>query len=194
MYNIHNEETAFYSWKRCSFLLADIGIFIDFLVLEKKKTKICSVDSCRSLIFKKDEEKNLKNWKTVPFKFKGAKKDKILLECVVSTSTENHILKGVLVTKGKLKSDVNTISDLIRVEKYVDNNIEIFSSLMRSDIKNINKKVLWRFCLGRMFETLRQKKKFKMVLFDFSENNCHDYWFGSMWEIFKMESLKLYIP
>ena len=27
--------------KRCSFLLVDIGIFIDFLVLEKKKTKMC---------------------------------------------------------------------------------------------------------------------------------------------------------
>ena len=36
--------------KRCSFLLADIGIFIDFLVLEKKKTKMCSVDSCKSFI------------------------------------------------------------------------------------------------------------------------------------------------
>ena len=127
--------------KKCSFLLADIGIFIDFLVLEKKKTKMCSADSCRSSIFKKDEEKNL----IVPFiKFKSGKKDKILLECVVSTSTEKHILKGVLVTKGKLTSDVNTISDLIRVKKYVDNNIQIFSSLMRSDMNNINRKILWQ--------------------------------------------------
>ena len=53
-----------------------------------------------------------------------------------------HILKGVLVTKEKLKSDVNTILDLIRVEKYIDNNIQIFSSLMRSDMKNINRKIL----------------------------------------------------
>ena len=158
--------------KRCSFLLNDIGIFIDFLVLEKKKTKMCSVDSCRSSILKKDEEKNL----IVPFiKLKSAKKDKILLECVVSTSTAKHILKGVIVTKGKLKSDVNTISDLIRVENYVVNYIQIFSSLMRSDMKNINRKVLSRFGLGRMFETLRQEKKFKIVLFGFSENNCHDY-------------------
>ena len=95
----------------------------------------------------------------VPFiKFKSAKKDKIFLEYVVSTYTAKHILKGVLVTKGKLKSDVNTISDLIRVEKYVDNNIQIFSPLMRSDMKNINRKVLRRFCMGRMFETLRQEK------------------------------------
>ena len=84
--------------KRCSFLLADIGMFIDFLALEKKNTN-------RSSIYKKDEEKNL----IVLFiKFKSAKKDKILLECVVSTSTAKHILKGVLVTKGKLKSGVNT--------------------------------------------------------------------------------------
>ena len=39
------------------FLLVGIGIFIDFFVLEKKKTKTCSVDSCKSSIFKKDEEK-----------------------------------------------------------------------------------------------------------------------------------------
>ena len=79
----------------------------------------------------------------VPFiKFKSARKDKILLQCVVSTSTAKHILKSVLVTKRKLKSDVNIISDLIRVEKYVDNNIQIFSSLLRSDMKNINRKVL----------------------------------------------------
>ena len=30
------------------------------------------------------------------------------------------MLKGVLVTKEKLTSDLNTISDLIRDEKYVD--------------------------------------------------------------------------
>ena len=108
---------------RCSFLLADIGIFIDFLVSKKKKTKMCRVDSCRSSIFKKDKRNNPKNL-IVPFiKFQSAKKDKILLECVVSTSTAKHILKCVLVTKGKLKSDDNIISDLIRVEKYVDNNI-----------------------------------------------------------------------
>ena len=79
-----------------------------------------------SKAIKRSNPKNL----IVPFiKLKSAKKDKTLLECVVSTSTAKHILKGVLVTKGKLKSDVNTISDLIRVEKYVDNNIQIFHLL-----------------------------------------------------------------
>ena len=88
---------------------------------------------------KRSNPKNL----IVPFiKFKSAKKGKILLQRVVSTSTANNILKGMLVTNGKLKSDVNIILDLIRVEKYVDNNIQIFSSLMRSDMKNINRKVL----------------------------------------------------
>ena len=57
----------------------------------------------------------------VPFiKLKSAEKDKILLECAVSTSTANNTLKGVLVTKEKLKSDLNTISGLIRDEKCVD--------------------------------------------------------------------------
>ena len=68
---------------------------------------------------------NPKNF-IVPFiKLKSGKKDKILLECVVSTSTSNSTVKGVLVTKGKLKSDFNTISDLIRDEKYVNNNVHI---------------------------------------------------------------------
>ena len=64
---------------------------------------------------------------------------------------------------------------------------------MRSDMKNINRKVLGRFGMGRVFETLRQEKKFKIVLLGLSENNFHAYWFGSMWEIFEMESFKLYI-
>ena len=42
-------------------------------------------------------------------------------------------------------------------------------------MKDINRKVLRRFCMGRMFETLEQEKKFKMVLSGLSENNCHDY-------------------
>ena len=91
----------------------------------------------------KDRKRNNPKNLVVPFiRFKSAKQDKILLECAVSTSTAKYILKGVLVTKGKLKSDFNTLSDLTRVEKYVDNNIQTFSSLMRSDIKNINRKVL----------------------------------------------------
>ena len=139
---------------------------------------------------KRNDQKNL----IVPYiKFKSAKKDKILLQCVVSTSMAKHVLKGVPVTKGKFKSDVNIISDLIWVEKYVDNIIQIFSSLIRSDMKNIYKKVLWRFCRERMFETLWQEKKFKIVLFGLSENNCQC-WFGSMWGIFKIKSFKLYIP
>ena len=85
---------------------------------------------------------NPKNLIVSFIKFKSLKKDKILLECVVSTSTAKYILEGALVTKRKFKSDVNAISDLIRAEKYVDNNIQVFSSLMRSDKKNINRKVL----------------------------------------------------
>ena len=73
---------------------------------------------------KKIKRSNLKSL-IVPFiKLKSAKKDKILLEFVVSTSTAKHILIGVLVAKAKLKSDVNNISDLIRDEKYVDCNIQ----------------------------------------------------------------------
>ena len=78
---------------------------------------------------KKIKRNNSKNL-IVPFiQLKSAKKDKMLLECVVYTSMAKHIFKGALVTKGKLKSDANTISNLIRDEKYVDNSIHIFHLL-----------------------------------------------------------------
>ena len=64
---------------------------------------------------------NPKNLIASFIKLKSAKKDKTFLECVVSTSTTKHKLKSVLLKKGKLKPDVNIISDLIRDEKYVDN-------------------------------------------------------------------------
>ena len=122
MCNIYNEETAIPE-KSCSFLLADIGILIDFLIVEKKKTKTCSADSCRSTIFKKEQEKQSEKFDYPAHQIKKCKKRQ---ECLASTSTTKHILKGALVTKGKLKSDVGAISDLIRKEKYVDNNVHIF--------------------------------------------------------------------
>ena len=78
---------------------------------------------------KKIKRINPKNLIVLFIKLKSAKKDKILLECVVSTSMAKHILKVVLVTRGKLKSDVNIISDLIRDEKYVDDKIHDFHLL-----------------------------------------------------------------
>ena len=114
--------------KRCSFLLVDIGIFIDFLVLEKKKTKMCSIDSCKPSIFKKDEEKQSEKIDCPVNQIQKCKKKQ-----------DSFRVCSFYIHS---KSDVNTISDLIRVEKYVDNNIQIFSSLMRSDMKNINRKVL----------------------------------------------------
>ena len=79
-----------------------------------------------SKAIKRSNPKNL----IVPFiKLKSAKKDKTLLECVVSTSTAKHILKSVPVKEGKLKTDVNIISDLIRDEKYANNIIHIFHLL-----------------------------------------------------------------
>ena len=107
---------------------------------KRRRPKRAALTVISLLSSKKMKRNNPKNLIVSFIKFKSAKKDKILLQCVVSTSTAKHILKSALVTKGK--SDVNIISDLIRVEKYVDNNIQIFSSLMRSDMKNINRKVL----------------------------------------------------
>ena len=53
-------------------------------------------------------------------KLKSAEKDMVLLDCAVSTSTAKNALKGVQVTNENLKSDINTISDLIIGEQFVD--------------------------------------------------------------------------
>ena len=130
MRNIYNEETPFYSRKKVDFLLAAIDIFMDFLILEKKKTEMYSADSCRSSILKKEQEKESKKLDCPVHQIKKMqKKDKILLECVASTSTAKHMLKGVLITNGKLKPDVNSMSNLLRDEQYVDNNIHMFHLL-----------------------------------------------------------------
>ena len=72
----------------------------------------------------------------------------------------------MLVTKENLKSDLNTISDPIRDEKFVD----------FYQIGKYFEDSAWAECL-KFFD---KKKKFKMVLFGLSENNCPEYLFGSM--------------
>ena len=68
------KKQSFTLEKRCSFLLTEIGIFIDFLFLEKRKTKMCSVDSCRSSIFKKDQEKQSEKFDCPVHQIKKCKK------------------------------------------------------------------------------------------------------------------------
>ena len=80
-------------------MLADIDIFTEFFILKKKKTKMCSVDSCRSSIFKKAQEKQPEKFDCPVNQIKKCKKRQDSLECVVSTSKAKHILKGVLVTE-----------------------------------------------------------------------------------------------
>ena len=61
MYNIYNEETPFYSRKKVDFLLADIGILIDFLVLEKKRPKCAALTVVGLPSWKKNKRNNPKN-------------------------------------------------------------------------------------------------------------------------------------
>ena len=102
--------------KRCSFLLPDIEIFIDFLFKKRRRPNGAEVTVASFPSSKKIKRNSPKNLIVSFIKLKSAKKDKILLECVVSTPTTENTMKGVLVTKGKLKSDLSTISDLIRDE------------------------------------------------------------------------------
>ena len=60
--------------KLCSFLLADIGIFIDFLVSERRRSKCAALTVVGLSSSKKMKRNNPKNF-IVPFiKFKSAKK------------------------------------------------------------------------------------------------------------------------
>ena len=90
----------------------------------------------------------------------------MLLECVVYTSMAKHILKGALVTKGKLKSDANTISNPIRDEKYVDNSIHIFHLLWgliwKILIGNYCEDSAWAECL-KLYDKKKSSKWFCLV-------------------------------
>ena len=74
MSNIYNEETPFYSRKKVNFLLADIGIFIDFLVLEKKRPKCAALAVVGLPSWKKNKRNNPKNLIVSFMKLKSAKK------------------------------------------------------------------------------------------------------------------------
>ena len=89
---------------------------------------MCSVDSCKSSTFKKDEEKQSEKIDCPVHQIQKCKKKQDYFR-VCSFYIHS-------------KSDVNTISDLIRVEKYVDNNIQIFNLLWEKTLKKINVKKL----------------------------------------------------
>ena len=107
--------------KKCTFLLAYIDIFIDFLFFKKrgrpKGEELIVVGLPSSKKIKRNNTKKM----IVPFiKLKSAEKNMVLLDCVISTSTAKNALKGVVVRKENLKTDFSTISDLIRDEIFVD--------------------------------------------------------------------------
>ena len=69
------------------------------------------------------------------------KKDKILLECVVSTSTAKHILKGVLVTKGKLNL-IAVSNDSVECERCLKWNLLRYTFLKKLPKVDIAKLML----------------------------------------------------
>ena len=110
---------------------------------------------------KKIKRNNTKKMIVQFIKLKSAEKGEIPLACVVSTSTAKNTLKGVLVTKEDLKSDLNTMLNLIRDKKFVD----------FRRIRKYFEDSAWAKCL-KLFD---KKKKFKMVLFGLPKNICHEY-------------------
>ena len=116
MCNIYNEETVFYPLKRRSLLLADIGIFTGFLVLEMKKNKMCSFHTFRSYIFKKVQKKQPEKFDCAVYQIKQCKQRQDSLRvCSFYIYGKSHTKR---CASNKWKVDVNTISDLIRDEKY----------------------------------------------------------------------------
>ena len=80
--------------KKCSFQLADVGIFLDFLLLEKKKIKTCSVDSCTSSICKKDQENQSEKFDCPIHQIKKCKKRQdSFRECSFYIHSKAHTAK-----------------------------------------------------------------------------------------------------
>ena len=132
--------------KRCSFLLADIDIFIEFFFfLEKRKTEGCRVDSCRSSIFKKDQEKQYEKNDCPVHQIKKCRKRQDSFGLCSFYIHGKERAERCASNKGKFE-----VWSQYHIKPHKGWKICRFLS---------NQKIFWRFCMGRMFETFRQEKK-----------------------------------
>ena len=96
------------------FFFADVGIFFDFLLLEKKKTKMCGVGSCMSSIFNKDHDNQSEKFDCPVHQIKKCKKRQDSLRVCSFYSHSKAHTESCASNKGKVKVYVNIISDLMR--------------------------------------------------------------------------------
>ena len=99
--------------------------------------------------FTKKEDQNVQHWQLQVFHFQKRWRERIRKNWL-SRSPNSEVQKKqdsfrVCSFYIHSKSDVNTISDLIRVEKYVDNNIQIFYLLWG---------LIWKILIGKYCEDL----------------------------------------
>ena len=152
--------------KRCSFLLVDIGIFIDFFVLEKKKTKMCSVDRCRSSIFKKGQEKQSAKFDCPVHQIKMSKKRQDSFRvCSFYIRSKAHT-ERCASNKGKdeVRCQYHTRSH--KRWKIWDNNIHIFHLLWGLIWKTLKGRYCedsaWAECL-KLYDKKKSSKWFCLV-------------------------------
>ena len=69
---------------------------------------------------KKSKRNDFKLSITPFIKLKGIERDRIILECAVSTLFARNALKGVLIGAEEIKTSINEISDLIRDDNFVN--------------------------------------------------------------------------
>ena len=128
MWNIYNEETAFYSWKKLLFFATGYWHIHRFTCFRKEEDQNVQRWQFKSSIFKKDEEKQSEKIDCPVNQIQKCKKKQ-----------DSFRVCSFYIHS---KSDVNTILDLIRVEKYVDN-IQIFHLLWG---------LIWKILTGKYCE------------------------------------------
>ena len=114
-----------------------------------KMTKMCSVDSYRSFIFKKDQEKQSEKFDCRVHQIKKCKKRQDSFRvCSFYIYSKAHTENRGSI-QGKVEVWCQYQSNIIRDEKYVDNNRHIFHLLWR---------LLWKISIGKYCLKLYDKK------------------------------------
>ena len=89
-------------------------------MLKREKTKGAKLAVTGLPSSKKSKRNDFKLSITPFIKLKGIERDRIILECAVSTLFARNALKCVLIGAEEIKTSINEISDLIRDDNFVN--------------------------------------------------------------------------
>ena len=91
-------------------------------MLKKKEAKGCRTNRNWIAILKKSKRNNVRPSITPFIKLRGIKKERMILECIVSPSVARNTLKSLLIGAEEIKINIIEIPDLIGDDNYIDFN------------------------------------------------------------------------